>query len=324
MLTNQRYGWRDPEARRMIVETLAAPEPVTELEKAIELTSHDAPVILTMVTREYLHLGQSWCGAIGRLQVPNVVLVCGDEESRADFAGRGARTVLAPVSTPPADEAANFVGFSPKAVALTALKFAACRTCLQRGRDVIFSDIDALWLTDPRPYLGALDSDVAFQRVFGFPAEVVRSWGFAACSGFFWLRSCEGTLALCDRMCAYTAEIADDQVVLNLALAEAGVRWSEPADWSSLRDLGARRLLAGEGSGQLLGADISGRTRELDLRVTGLGQRLFYRHRELGFDPLEALILHPNSPKDESAKMDVFRELGVELSAESLRRGPAE
>eukprot|EP01031_Cornospumella_fuschlensis_P025336 gene25336-30595_t len=62
---------------------------------------------------------------------------------------------------------------------------------LQRGEDVLLSDLDAIWLQNPYPDISAhlqAGSSVISSRAT-FPEEISRVWGRSLCMGFIYLKS---------------------------------------------------------------------------------------------------------------------------------------
>jgi len=66
---------------------------------------------------------------------------------------------------------------------------------LLRGFNIVHTDADAYWIRDPWPLLSAGD-DVVAERIWGKPRSVVRAWGAAICTGFYYLRSSPRTITL--------------------------------------------------------------------------------------------------------------------------------
>ena len=65
---------------------------------------------------------------------------------------------------------------------------------LESGFNVLFADLDALFLRSPAPILA--DGDIIGERIWGRPLSVVKKWGAAICTGFYFVRSTPRTLAI--------------------------------------------------------------------------------------------------------------------------------
>ena len=106
-------------------------------------------------------------------------------------------------------------------------------TVLEKGFNVVHSDSDAYWVKDPWPLLST-DDDVVAERIWGKPLSVVKAWGAAICTGFYFLRSSPRTIALArttrDAIAKKRAQQptwqASDQYCLNVALhRKYALRW---------------------------------------------------------------------------------------------------
>lgn len=81
--------------------------------------------------------------------------------------------------------------------------------------DVLFSDLDAVMLQDPRPYFR--QAEIVGSRG-KFPYTVAGSWGSTLCMGFAYFKSTENVKGLLEEMIEITHRRSDDQVAVNQAL----------------------------------------------------------------------------------------------------------
>ena len=58
---------------------------------------------------------------------------------------------------------------------------------LEAGYNVLFADLDNIFLKSPEPLLR--DGDIIGERIWGRPLSLVRKWGAAICTGFYFVRS---------------------------------------------------------------------------------------------------------------------------------------
>lgn len=65
---------------------------------------------------------------------------------------------------------------------------------LERGFNVLFADLDAIFLKSPQPLLA--DGDIVGERIWGRPLSVVKKWGAAICTGFYFIRSNPNTVCM--------------------------------------------------------------------------------------------------------------------------------
>ena len=243
------------------------------------------------------------------------LVICGDQFSYETLSGRGIHAVRAKLDDGELD--ASFisrVGFSAKGLAMIALKFPVARFLVDQGYSVIFSDADAVWLRDPRPYLQ--DSDIAFQRIDHHPAPISRLWGFAACTGFVGFAPGAGTVAFLDRCIEQHRSFHSDQVALNFALLQSEPSWHcDHADWTPPGNIAhhdrANRRIA---FAKVMKSPITGEIRHGGLRVLALPHDRFWRHHWIASPLADMVVCHPNSPKDDAEKMKIFDAMGVRFA----------
>jgi hypothetical protein len=324
---NPRYAWDCALVKALISEIIESGSrfqgDINTTYSQLEL--HDSKtIVISIVSKEYLNLGANWVRKISNLGIRGYILICGDKESYEYFSERDSPAVLVDVPTSlKADGKRNFAGFTEKALLLTSIKFVICEQLLRKSHHVIFSDIDAFWLQNPIDYLETLPSDFSFQSVVQFPIELVNAWGFAACSGFFFLRDNRESISLCKKMTYELLNTPDDQIAMNLALARSSIDWSDTQRESVAAvgedpDTLTQRLgLSGTffQNVKAIRDPVLGQTRDKRLRIAALPQTQFRRHLYMDLPAQEAWILHPNSPKDEHGKLEVFRGLGIDLQS---------
>jgi len=117
---------------------------------------------------------------------------------------------------------------------------------LESGFNVLFADLDALFLRSPAPLL--MDGDIIGERIWGRPISVVRRWGAAICTGFYFVRSNTRTIGLFrDTQARIVAKRtkqprwqASDQWAINHAIDDAKVRWHTPSPMKGISDFGTK------------------------------------------------------------------------------------
>ena len=104
---------------------------------------------------------------------------------------------------------------------------------LERGFSIVHTDLDAYWLKNPWPLISVGD-DVVAERIWGKPTSVVKAWGAAICTGWYYLRSSKRSIALARKT---QSEIlakrtrqpgwqASDQYFINIVLhRQYSLRW---------------------------------------------------------------------------------------------------
>lgn len=99
---------------------------------------------------------------------------------------------------------------------------------LNKGFNVIHTDLDAFWLKNPLELIDYNRYDLAISIGHGMPLRLAKIWGFVMCCGFFVLRSNKATLDLIKSWKDSAEEFDyDDQVALNSLMENAGVQWKD-------------------------------------------------------------------------------------------------
>jgi hypothetical protein len=170
------------------------------------------------------------------------------------------------------------------------------------GVDFIHSDVDAVWLRDPRPLCFADASfDLVFSQGTDFPPETWRDWGFVLCCGLFAARAKAATAAFFAAVRTAAASVRDDQVAVNILLRQSGLTWSGAGENSyklvtrqGREFICHRQMLAGLSEG------------------FGLSVGLLPHHRvpRLPVMGTDALVRHPVGPPDPVAKAALLRSVG--------------
>ncbi|MDA4847451.1 putative nucleotide-diphospho-sugar transferase [Hoeflea poritis] len=266
--------------------------------------------VFTVINRQYTRIAAAWATSVRSASGIDPTIVCSDQESHTFLSDRG-------FSCDGAYMASEYSywkksvwqnsGFkSDSATHTISLKFPAALKYLNLGRNIIFSDADAIWLSDPLPELNLCDFDIAFQPG-SFPRESKEAWGFSICTGFFALRAGEPARRLCSE--AVENFSGDDQICLNgLLLNQYDVRWNEkPQGWEHCN----------LHNGWL--APIGGSCRHSGLQLAALPHAKFQRHGTTRACVKHAVICHPNSPKSEAKKLKVFKDLSIPLDLPKRR-----
>jgi hypothetical protein len=305
------YDWpAGMDAARAPLHDLASVLDVDSLRRQATHLQTDKQIAVTFISSEYLGVGRIWLAAMKHLGLSNYLVIAGDPQARDTLAGWGAPHVEARLL--PRASSCDYVsraGFSAKGLAMTALKFPVVRALLESGLDVVLSDADAMWLRDPVSHLQA---DIAFQRVCYFPSPVADFWGFAACSGFVFVRASQGCVRLLDDCIQEQTAVQSDQLALNLALLEAGSTWDASAAEESTRPLAANERLRNDFVAKSR-VGIGGRIDRYGLKLLALPHHQFWRHAWVPAAADEMVICHPNSPKNDIEKQKSLAALGFPL-----------
>lgn len=259
------------------------------------------PIVFSVVNRDYVDLARLWIRQTIRVSGNHPIMVCADRESLdalsldgIECLKRFSDTTLSrtsrdqyPESTFPNDHASYTVS----------LKMPMVRYFLDQGRECLYSDLDAIWRSNPLPALRDLKFDIAFQPG-SFPAEAKAAWGFAACTGFIAFRPHKSLANLLDA--ADRRFRRGDQAAFNdTLLLDCDTVWlSRPLEWEHCRADGWT-------------APIEGQCRAHDLRLLALPHVYFQRHNVTAETCETAIICHPNTPKIQKEKIAILTRLGL-------------
>lgn len=184
------------------------------------LSHHDRFLAVAFATTQYASLARNWALSLTRLVVHNKVVLGVDFDSLKDAEVVPVRTLC-----PHAWQEWKMSSHSTHLTALWLLRSATLEyilggDCLPSHTLVLHSDVDVVFLRDPRPHLTQCHS------CFGageFPHNLATKWQSAtACAGFFARRSGDA-LRLNQRITRLTREFGDDQLATNQAIDELGL-----------------------------------------------------------------------------------------------------
>jgi hypothetical protein len=165
----------------------------------------------------------------------------------------------------------------------------------RHGVDFIHSDVDAVWLQDPRPFCRAdPDFDLIFSQGINYPPEIWRAWGFVLCCGLFAVKANPATTRFFADVRRATAQVQDDQVAVNILLHESGLTW---------RTEGVETYKLTNRRGQVFTAyreTIEGVSESVGLRV---GLLPHDRVPRLPIPGADVLVRHPVGPDDPVARL---------------------
>jgi len=192
-------------------------------------------VILLFATGDFADLAINWAQAATAIGVTNFVLVAMD---------RKLGNVLSRFDAPPGlllPRVAHGDVVINKLNVIGERQRFGLRT-LECGFNVLFADLDALLLRNPAPILE--DGDIIGERIWGRPISVVRKWGAAICTGFYFVRSSPRTIAIFrdtqERIVVKRARQprwqASDQWAINHAIDDALVRWHTAVPMKGISD----------------------------------------------------------------------------------------
>ena len=182
---------------------------------------------MLFATGDFFDLMVNWAQAARLQGITNFVLVAMDQKLG---------DVLSRFDAPPGlllpRVASGAVKISKLNVILERQRFGL--RVLEAGYNVLFVDLDAILLRSPEPLLR--DGDIIGERIWGRPRAIVKIWGAAICTGFYFVRSTPSTIAIMSKSVntiihkrrTQPSWQASDQWAINHAIDDAEVATSEP------------------------------------------------------------------------------------------------
>jgi len=182
-------------------------------------------VTLLFATSDFLDLAINWAQATRTLGLRNFVLVAMDKKLGGILSAfPNAPSLVLPRVASGATEINKLTVIGERQ------RFGL--RVLEAGFNVLFADLDAIFLRSPEPLLR--DGDIIGERIWGRPRNVVKKWGAAICTGFYFVRATSANVAIFRKTHFLIAEKrqrqpkwqASDQWAINNALDQQvrGVR----------------------------------------------------------------------------------------------------
>ena len=244
-------------------------------------------VVIAFADSRYTDVLMNWLVALALQQVDNYLVIALDGDLHELLTAHGIPNVLCELNGDLGD--------------LWVERVRVFAALCAAGIDFIHSDVDAIWLRDPRDaYFGTADADLVASQGTVWPHDVHQRFGFVLCCGLFLLRSSAASRQLLAELVPHVTMTRDDQISLNRLLANRQIVWrTKPADTYYITD-GQRRFLCSKSL--IFGHGTDG------LRVSVLPHHLFQRV------PLQQsgipFVSHPLTPKEPGAKLAEFARSG--------------
>jgi len=186
----------------------------------VEIVAKDSPVVvLTYVSYSYKNTLMNWLIAMERVKLRSVAIVCLDSELR-DYLFRLGVPCYVPaqklgIKRSGSKQQLNFKSISK----LWVMRMVHLLEILRRGKNVVFSDSDAVWVKNALAsgLLNERTGDIVASRG-KFPWDVANAWGSTACMGVIFFRSVPNVVSLLEKALEIAVEESDDQVGVNKAL----------------------------------------------------------------------------------------------------------
>ncbi len=294
-----------------VLDTLAGVLDINTLRKLIDTYSKSEDIVVTLVTKEYLGVAKLWLSMLSLVEVKQYIVIAGDVETGLFLDSMNVPNckVILKNHDDKKNKFTSPTGFTEKGLAISVLKFPFVKLLVELGYNVLLIDIDALLLMKPSAEYFE-NADVAFQRIVYFPPQIAEIWGFAACGGCFWFRANKKAIGFINKVIDIQRITYDDQIALNVALWESNIQWdisggneqyisfnNEIEDTKSyFKDQSAKTF--------------DGIIEAQGMNIRALSPALFWRNDIVPLDLSKVVIFHPNSPKTEAGKLEVFKKYG--------------
>jgi Nucleotide-diphospho-sugar transferase len=278
------------------------PAPAAEaVLTAARALQQEGPVPIVFVTGSFAPLLDNWVAHARRAGVARTLVIALDEMIAAQTAREGCLVVPIMIQ----GELSN----------LWLLRLQVFSLLATNGIDFVHSDVDAVWLRDPRPTCFADPNlDLIFSQGTTHPDQAYRAWDLVLCCGFFAVRSGPSVAQFFEVVRGRAEVELDDQVAVNLLLLEAGVDWSIVENDKYYDSFMGAKFVCSR-------TITAARCVPFDLVVGLLPFHLVPRLAGLRAD---ALVRHPWAPQGAAAKVQVLRDCGCWSSEPppSVRQGP--
>jgi hypothetical protein len=170
--------------------------------------------IVGFVNQNYVEIARNWLVAIDRLGLGRrALLVTLDEAAQRALSSSDVRLLHRPLLSGDLND-------------LWVHRVKVLSELLLSGIDVVHSDVDAVWLSDPLPEMSGSSLDLVFSQGTVWPPDVHRNRGFVMCCGLYFVRNSPGARLFFKRFAERVAIERDDQAALNRLLDEWLGEWA--------------------------------------------------------------------------------------------------
>jgi hypothetical protein len=246
--------------------------------------------IIAFADSRYLEVLMNWLVALAAHRIENYLIIALDRRLYAFLQARGLPVVLS--------------ALDGDLRALWIRRIEVFSDLCAAGVDFVHSDVDAVWLRDPRDqFLNDREADLTISQGTVWPPDVHRRFGFVLCCGLFRLRSTPRTQQLLGELRHHVSGTGDDQVSLNQLVAARDPRWEIAQEQAYYTEGNGLRFLCCRSAIRATGAD--------GLRISVLPHHLFQRLPVVGPEP--PYVQHLLTPKDPDAKLRAFAQHGALL-----------
>jgi len=263
-----------------------------ELAETARALLRYGPVPIVFADRSFAFLIDNWLEHARRAGVKHVLLVALDD------------TVMAHAETPECRRVQ--LPFTGDLAELWLLRLLVFERLAREGIDFVHSDLDAVWLGDPRAECFADPAlDLVFSQGTFYPDQAHAAWGFVLCCGLFAARGRSAAARFFAAAHERAAIERDDQIAVNLLLLESGIEWRRSGQEPYELRVGDRRI-------SCFRQMVSGFSEAAGLAV---GMLPFHCVPRLPIGFPGAVVKHPFSLRSPASKIAALKRDGVWLMA---------
>ena len=156
-------------------------------------------LIISYCNYSYREIALNWVKALERLGIENYLIFSIDEECHEFLKRKGVNSCLHIIADLPEKQSQG--GMTRK---MGMERFVIIRSLLEDGTDVVYSDLDAVWIHDPLKKLCNFSDHhlvaSTIRHAHSWPPKVAKEWGFTLCTGWFGFKSGPTTLFFLDEL----------------------------------------------------------------------------------------------------------------------------
>lgn len=169
-------------------------------------------VIIVFANSAYREVLDNWLIGMRQLQLYNILVFALDKALGDHLDQKGIANIVLTVDT----------GLG----SLWVKRMEIIMDILEAGFDIVHSDADAVWLSDPMErYFYNQPYDMIFSQGTVWPQDIYEKWEFVLCCGLFYIKTGHLTRQILREVHEDVRITRDDQVSFNRILYEKNIRW---------------------------------------------------------------------------------------------------
>ena len=217
------------------------------------------PITIVFADATYSEILDNWLRHAKEYVAESLIVFSLDATTHARMTEQGMTSLLLP--------------FSGAIDELWLLRLSIFEALVVMDVSFIHSDVDAIWLDDPRQFCFDLGADLAISSGTIWPPEAVDLWGFVLCCGFFCVRARPEMVRFFADVRQAALNDRDDQKALNRVLIKAGTTWDSEAIPYDVENMMGRQFRNFE-------SVVFGKTAKFDLKLCVIAPKPLSKGRQ--------------------------------------------